>query len=147
MSITKLDRKKNLYLKDTKQKGRGLFCKDPIKAGEILETTPAIIMNDDATNTIEDTILSNYVFKIGNISSKKRLQTGVKKIGDASCVVMGIASYCNHSEKPNAEILWDEENGTLYYMLRAIRKIPPNTEICTSYGDDWFDDRHDMKKA
>ena len=142
----KLDRKNSLYLKETKTKGRGLFCRTAIKAGEILETTPAIILKESDNDAIEDTILSDYVFTTAKLTKKLRTGIGIKDMGNTSCVVMGIASYCNHDEYPNAEILWEEQNGSLYYMLQAIRKIPANTEICTSYGDDWFDDRRNMKK-
>ena len=139
--ITKLDRKPGLYLQHTATKGRGLFCTSDIKAGERLEVTPAIIMNDKESPDIEDTILADYVFKIGKMSKWLRKHAGVKKIDDVNCVVMGITSYCNHDENPNAEVLWDEENGSLLYILEATRFIPKHTEICTSYGDEWFADR------
>ena len=54
---------------------------------------------------------------------------------------MGVISYCNHSEDPNAEVQWEEHDGTLYHLVKALRRIPKNTEICTTYGDGWFDDR------
>jgi SET domain-containing protein len=57
---------------------------------------------------------------------------------------MGLMSYCNHSEKPNAEIVWEEKLGTVYHTLQVTRDIPKHTEICTSYGAGWFDDRKKM---
>lgn len=140
-SILKLDRKPNLYLKDTAAKGYGVFCTTDIKAGEELERTPAIILNDKDNDLVSETFLYNYVFKLGAVSKKLRQDVNVKKLDDASCVVMGIASYCNHDEKPNAEVVWDEVDDMLYYLLMAIKDIPKNTEICTSYGKDWFKNR------
>ena len=136
-----LDRKDGLYLKDAGHKGRGVFCRTDIRRGETLEVTPAVILNDAATDAVDKTILMNYNFIIGNISKAMRRATGVKKSRDASCVIMGLMTFCNHDERPNAEILWEELDGTLYYSLRATRAIPANTEIVTSYGSSWFSDR------
>lgn len=141
--ITRLDRKEGLYLKDTGAKGRGVFCASSIRAGKILETTPAIILNAAATRHVDHTILVNYTFTTGKISQRLRRQASLGKTGHASSVVMGIASFCNHGSSPNAEVIWEEKAGTLYYMLRATRNIPKHTEICTTYGDAWFDTRED----
>lgn len=137
-----LDRKKGLYLKDTRTaKGRGVFCVTKIPKGEVLEVTPALILNDSETAHADKTLLLNYTFMPGKLSKKLREKVGLKSHDNASSVVMGILSFCNHSEEPNAEILWQEENGTLYYILQATRAIPKDTEICTSYGGGWFDER------
>lgn len=140
-SKTILKRKKGLYLKAAGHKGRGVFCTDNIAAGETLEVTPALILNEDATNRVDKTILSNYTFVTGGISKNMRKRSKVKKPADCSSIVMGVASFCNHGEKPNAEIVWEEQGGSLYYTLKATRRIPKNTEICTTYGKGWFDGR------
>lgn len=139
--ILKLDRKPNLYLKHTETKGRGLFCLDAIYEGEELEITPALILHEADNQMAEETILLNYVFTTGQISKTLSQQAGIKELEETSCVVMGIASYCNHDENPNAEVIWEEVDGSLYYTLRATSDIPANTEICTSYGEHWFDER------
>lgn len=136
-----LDRKKGLYLKHVGIKGRGVFCRTAIRKGEVLEMTPAIVLNEKATDIVDKTILLNYTFIIGNISKRQQRAHGIKKYADASCMIMGLMSFCNHDDKPNAEILWEEIDGTVYYVLEAIRAIPPNTEICTVYGKHWFEDR------
>jgi SET domain-containing protein len=141
ISRTTLERKAGLYLKDTLDKGRGVFCTTDIKKGETLEITPALILNEKATDRINKTLLLNYVFSIGKISKHLLKKKTIRNTAGASCIVMGIGSFCNHSEKPNAEIVWEEENKTLYYSLQATKAIPKGTEICTSYGDIWFDDR------
>lgn len=137
----RLDRKKGLYLKSAGIKGRGVFCTRPIRAGEILEVTPAVILNEKATAKVDETLLNNYTFTVGDLSAGLRARAGLKKSGKASCVIMGLITFCNHSQHPNAEVLWEERGGTLYHYLRATRDIPKNTEICTTYGEGWFDDR------
>lgn len=132
--VQPLDRKAGLYLKDTATKGRGVFCKTDIAKGEVLEVTPALILDGRSVDHADKTILGNYTFRIGNAKSVKNPA--------ASCsVVMGIQSFCNHDEKPNAEIVWEEIDGSVYYILHATRRIPKDTEICTTYGKGWFKDR------
>lgn len=140
-NVVKLDRRKGLYLKDTKHKGRGMFCVDDIKSGEVLEITPAIPLREKETDQVDNTILVDYTFSMPGLSKKMRERARIKKASQASGVVMGIVSFCNHSEEPNADVLYEERGGTLYYILKAIKRIPKNTEICTSYGGGWFDDR------
>jgi hypothetical protein len=136
-----MKRRQGLYLGPAGHKGRGVFCTGSIRAGEVLEVTPAIILNEAATRHVDHTLLVNYTFEIGKLSKPLRDRVRVKKTHLCSSVVMGVAAFCNHSEEPNADINWEEQKGTLYYILKATRRIPRNTEICTTYGDGWFDDR------
>ena len=136
-----LNRKPGLYIAPAGKKGRGLYCRNAIKKGEILEVTPALILNDKDTVNAEPTIINDYTFVIGDLKKTTLKRANINKAADSSAIVMGILAYCNHDEKPNAEIIWDEQGTTLYYMLRATANIKKNTEICTSYGEGWFEDR------
>lgn len=136
-----LNRKQGLYLKPAGKKGRGLFCRQKIKKGEVLETTPALILDTKATNLAGPTIINDYTFMIGEISKPAQKRARITNLANASAIVMGILAYCNHDEAPNAEIVWEEQGQTLYYILRATKDIPKHTEICTSYGEGWFEDR------
>ena len=136
-----LTRRSGLYLKKCGHKGRGVFCTGKIKAGEVLEVAPSVILNEAATGHADKTILVNYTFITGGIPKNIRERAHIRRSDLASIVIMGIASFCNHAENPNAEILWEAHKGTLYYTLKATRPIPRGTEICTTYGDGWFDDR------
>jgi SET domain-containing protein len=137
----KLDRKKGLYLKPVEGKGRGVFCTSDIRKGEVLEVTPTIILNEKASRAVDETILANYNFQIGGISKAQRKRAHIRDIKKCSGVIMGIISYFNHDENPNAEVEWEEHNGTLYHLVKVLRPIPKNTEICTAYGKGWFEDR------
>lgn len=136
-----LDRKPGLYLKHTDAKGRGVFATTDIAKGDTLEVTPAIVLNEDQSPQLEETTLNNYVFKLGDVSEEMKQKLDVNDVENAVCVVMGMGSFCNHDEHPNAQILWQEHESGLYYSLEAIADIPAGTEICTSYGDTWFSDR------
>lgn len=134
-----LSRHPYLYLKHTKTKGRGVFATRAIKAGEVLEVTPTLILNERESKLVAKTVLRDYVFVVGAIPAPMKRKLGITKTDDASCVIMGAMTYCNHDEHPNAEIEWEVVEGTVYHMLKATRRIPRNTEICTSYGEGWFD--------
>jgi len=137
----RLDRKKGLYLKDAGPKGRGVFCHGDIKKGEELEVTPAVILNERQTGIVDRTPLQQYTFVVGKVSQKIRKHLGLRDHANASAVIMGLMTFCNHSRKPNAEIVWEEHGGTIYYTLQSTRRIPKGDEICTSYGNGWFKQR------
>lgn len=131
-------RKEGLYLKPAGKKGRGVFCLTDISKGEILEVTPCILLDSAATDLADKTILRDYTFAIGDVNKSHK----IKNPELCSAVVMGIQAFCNHGGKlQNAEISWDETKDTVYYILTALADIPAGTEICTTYGDGWFDDR------
>jgi len=140
----RLERAPGLYLKPTPTKGRGVFCDHDLKKGDVLEVTPALILNEDATEHVDKTRLVNYTFTVGRLGKALAKKKKLKDPSQASCLIMGLMSYCNHSEEPNAEIVWEEKLGTIYHTLQVTRDIPKHTEICTSYGAGWFDDREEM---
>lgn len=136
----RLDRKSSLYLKKTPKKGRGVFATADIRKGEILEASPTLILSEQETDLAQKTILRDYIFTLGKISAKLKKIMKISKLDDGCCLIMGVATFCNHDEEPNAEIQWEEIDGTVYHTLRALKAIKKNTEICTSYGEGWFDD-------
>jgi len=140
-AIYTLDRKAGLYLKKTATKGYGVFCVTDIEQDELLEVTPAILLDPAATAHIDKTILENYKFTAGPMTKRQRKILGIYDPDKSSCMIMGIMTYCNHDEHPNADIFWEEHAGTAYHVLEAIRPIPKHTEICTSYGEGWFEER------
>lgn len=137
----RLVRKPGLYLADAGKKGRGVFCDRAIRKGETLEVTPALLLNAGHTRHVDHTPLVDYTFATGTLSKALQRKAGVKSSSEVSCVVYGVLTFCNHDEDNNAEIQWEEHQGTLYYHLVATRAIPAGTEICTTYGDDWFAER------
>lgn len=139
--IPLLTRKAGLYLKPAGAKGRGVFCRTALRKGEVLEVTPALILNEKETDITDKTILGNYTFGVGKITKRLMKASNLKKPEDSCAVLFGMVSFCNHSETPNATVIWEENAGTLYYSLVVTKAIPSHTEICTSYGDGWFDDR------
>ncbi|MDD9901394.1 MAG: SET domain-containing protein-lysine N-methyltransferase [Alphaproteobacteria bacterium] len=133
-----MTRKNGLYLRHVEGKGRGLFCTEDIQADDIIEVTPCMIFNDSAEDHVAETVLSDYVFKVKNLSTSLKAW---EKIGDGekiSMLAMGAASYCNHAVDPAASVEQVEEKNTLYAVLTALRDIPKDSEITIHYGRAWM---------
>ena len=145
-------RHEGLYLAPVANKGRGVFCADDIKAGDVIETSPIIIVGEVDAEKLSDTMLRDYVFSASKLPSsvyKREYITDPKK---ASVLVMGVASFCNGRRDPNAELDLMKGHFAAYYQLKARKDIPKDTEICVSYGLWWFVthkhlDALDAKKA
>ncbi|HYD19630.1 MAG TPA: SET domain-containing protein-lysine N-methyltransferase [Patescibacteria group bacterium] len=146
MTVYTLDRRKGLYLKHTATKGRGVFCVSDIGDGEIIEISPAILLDEAATAHVGKTILHDYKFRVVALSNGQRALFHIDTPGKSCCIVMGVMAFCNHDENPNADIYWEEDEGTAYHFLEATRRIPKNTEICTNYGRGWFTKRSQIRR-
>ena len=111
-----------IYVGESKISGRGVFAKEDIKDGEILEECHFIELNEKDFNNI-DPVLKDYVFTfpIGN---------------NNSCVVLGFGMIYNHSLIPNAYWECDESNRLFRYI--ASKPIKKGDEIFINYQK-WVD--------
>lgn len=136
-----LVRKEGLFVKDLPNKGRGLFCKQDIKEGEIIEVTPSYIFDHEKCGDfLNDSNLSDYIFHASREVSKS-LKAIEKYSDNLSILPLGISLMCNHSPHPNAIYRQIVTRYTIYFELKAKLGIPKNTEICISYGNNWFTKR------
>lgn len=114
-------------------KGRGVFASRAIRAGEIIEEAPVIVLPGAEIEHIERTVLQDYYFLWG--ADEK----------DAA-ILLGVCSLCNHSYEPNALFELRPESQTIRFVAR--RDIAAGEEITTNYNGDpanlkpvWFDAR------
>lgn len=126
--------KRYLYLKETKGKGRGVFCNCPIAAGEEIEICPVIVVPADHFNEINATALADYCFYFN-------------KEENTLSLTMGFGSMYNHQEYPNAVYYLSRDNRQMIFS--AHEDIPAHTEIYINYGggpgedySKWFKDRN-----
>jgi hypothetical protein len=49
--------------------------------------------------------------------------------------------FINHSDQPNLETSAVFSNGLMHIILYAIKEIPPGTQLCYDYGDDYWKKR------
>jgi len=94
-------------------KGRGVFAREDIPSGTVIETSPVLVV---AEEDLESTELAGYCF----LWSKG-------KVG----LPLGYGALYNHSYQPNAEYV-DRTPQTKIY--RAIRDITKGEEITINYN-------------
>ncbi len=124
---------KQLYLKEVKGKGRGVFCSKDIAGGDTIEICPVIVVPAADVAVIQETSLSNYSFYFN-------------KEENTLLLAMGFGSMYNHAQHCNALFLLDRDCKTMIYTAR--QHIPAHTEITINYGGEygcdysqWFRDR------
>lgn len=105
-----------LIVKDTPDRGRGVFAAKDYMAGELIHIAPVIPLKGDDAELIQLTSLSHYVFNWG----------------DDSCVALGLGSLFNHSDQNNAAWRCDFQAKALVFY--ATSSITSGEEICTDYG-------------
>jgi SET domain-containing protein len=120
-----------VYLADTADRGRGVFAQRKIKKQEVIERAPVIVVPRKEWETMDETVLSNYIFDWGEND-------------EDAAVALGYVSIYNHSYSPNAELQELLDNNLIEVI--ALKDIQPGEEICVNYNgapDDrdelWFD--------
>ena len=121
----------NVFIEKTKNRGRGVFARRAIRKGELIERSAVIVVPRKEWATMEETILSNYVFDWGENE-------------EDAAVALGYVSIYNHSYTPNAELTEILDDAII--EVSALSDIAVGDEILVNYNgspDDreklWFD--------
>lgn len=118
-----------LVVRDTEIKGRGIFADRDFDQGDIIETSPVIVIPKQQVKLISQTVLVNYYFGWH---------------GESGAVALGYASLFNHSYHPNAFYVkkFDEQ----IIEIIAHKYILQGQEITVNYNGKvndstpiWFD--------
>lgn len=96
--------------------GRGIFAKEFIQKGTLIETAPVVLVPKKDISLIEKTELDHYFF-------------AWKTQG---AIVLGTGSLYNHSYTPNAFYKRSFHTNTMHYI--AYKDILPNEEITINYN-------------
>ncbi|MBO9155387.1 SET domain-containing protein [Chitinophaga sp. GCM10012297] len=120
-----------LYIQKTKEKGRGVFTKEPIPAGTLIEVSPVLVLSNSDTGIVDKTKLHNYIFLWGVRETR-------------SCIALGFCSIYNHAYEPNCEYEMDFDAETM--AIKTRRDIRKGEELSINYNGDvedksevWFD--------
>jgi SET domain-containing protein len=111
-----------LVVRDSEVHGRGVFTKDPIAAGSLVERCPLLYL--EAYDTPAGCTLMDYVFDSGD---------------DGSWLALGLTSLINHSSDANVEV--EIDGGAQLLKLRAVIDIAAGAELFINYGPTYFSDR------
>src|SRR5437588_2428151 len=116
-----------LEIRSDATKGRGIFAREPIAAGTLIEAAPVIIVPAEQCPLLDRTILHNYYFHWDGDPD-----------GDGrGAVALGLVALCNHSRRPNARARRNLAQGTL--DLVALVAIAAGDEVTIDYNCPlWF---------
>ena len=108
-------------------KGRGIFAREPIAAGTLIEAAPVIIVPAEQCPLLDRTILHDYYFHWDGDPD-----------GDGrGAVALGLVALCNHSRRPNARARRNLAQDTL--DLVALSPIAAGDEVTIDYNCPlWF---------
>ena len=116
--------KRYLYVGKTAAKGRGIFTKQSIRAGILIEESPVIVMNADDRNTVDKTLLRDYIFAWGEAEEQ-------------CAMALGYVALYNHSYKSNCEYYMDFKKEII--QVKTMRSIEAGEELTINYNGDWDD--------
>ncbi|WP_176439521.1 SET domain-containing protein-lysine N-methyltransferase [Rhizobium esperanzae] len=126
MMVSKIfDRSNVVYVRNVPGKGRGVFANVPFKVGDLIESAPTWGFDKVAGSLVDKTGLFEYYFVRQGRKHEKAPATGY--------VVFGFISIVNHSLKPNARIVWADEESGAWASIVAIRDISADEEITHRY--------------
>lgn len=120
-----------LYIKEVPGKGRGVFTDEDIKAGELIEICPMIVMPFKDRKHIDQTNIYNYYFLWGDNHKE-------------SAIALGYGSLYNHSRGANADYVSYYEDAELH--ISCYRDIKAGEEVTINYNNEpdsqevlWFE--------
>ncbi len=113
-----------LFVDMTPDRGRGVFTRERIPAGTVIEVAPVIVMQKTDRQHLDQTLLHDYIFEWG-------------KLKDKCCMALGLVPIYNHSYKSNCEYFMDFEDDSI--MVKTIRVVEKDEELTINYNGDWND--------
>jgi len=105
----------DIEVKASKTHGHGVFARQFIPAGALIETCPVLVLSEDVPE------LRPYRFKWESNTA----------------IALGYGSIYNHSDQPNAVTDLDVVNKSMRFSAK--RDIQAGEEIFHHYGKDWFE--------
>jgi SET domain-containing protein len=107
---------RNISARPSSGKGRGVFATRRIRAGEIIETAPVLLVPKEQAALLATSFLGHYMFKSDN---KKHFVIG-----------LGFSSLINHGADANAEFFVSID----CIVVKARRAILSGAEVTIDYG-------------
>jgi SET domain-containing protein len=111
-----------LYIAPTRAKGRGVFTREPLEAGQLIECSPVIVLNANDRKLLDQTLLHDYIFE---------WDPGQKQC----CMALGYVPLYNHACPSNCEYEMDYDAGQI--SIRTIRGIQKGEELLINYHGDF----------
>lgn len=114
-----IDQPQEIEVRESLLHGRGVFAKNKIRKGELIEQAPVIFLSDEEKETLRFTKLYHYYFLLGN--SQKQIAFS-----------FGYTPFYNHSAEANAFYTFSRRKNAL--NIYAYRTIEAGSEITINYN-------------
>ncbi|MDJ0582496.1 SET domain-containing protein-lysine N-methyltransferase [Crocosphaera sp.] len=108
-------------------KGRGVICTQQILKGTVIEIAPVSVIPHEQICKIDGTEVFKYYF----VQVDEYADSSVYK----AYLVFGLVSLSNHSEDPNSEVSWVENEVGLWCHWIATKNIEPGEEVTLCYAN------------
>lgn len=112
---------RNVIVGRVRGRGRTVFARRKIAAGEVIERAPVIVVPQKQWPAVKKTVLEDYAFDWGENDEE-------------AIIALGYVSIYNHSYSPNAKL--EELPEELIVEVIALRAIEPGQEITINYNGD-----------
>ena len=116
---------KDVFVGKARKRGRGVFTKSNIKAGEVIEVAPVVVMSKADRKHIDQTLLHDYIFEWGD--DRKQC-----------CVALGYVSMYNHAYLSNCEYEMDFKQHII--TIKTVRSIKAGEQLFINYNAVWNDE-------
>ena len=113
-----------LYLDKTEKAGRGVFTRERIPKGTVIEISPVVVMSNEDRIHLDKTKLHDYIFEWG-------------KQKDQCCMALGFIPMYNHSYASNCEYFMDFKEEIIF--VKTVRAVDKGAELTINYNGDWND--------
>ena len=112
---------RNAVIRRMRGRGRAVFARRRIAAGEIIERAPVIVIPKKQWPLVKKTILEDYAFDWGPKDKE-------------SVIALGYVSIYNHSYSPNAKL--EQLTDEMLMEVTALKAIESGQEITINYNGD-----------
>jgi len=117
------------------KKGKGVFAKEEIKKGAIIDVAHVIPLSNKDYKKISKTVLYNYCYIWEDPRHNPEFMNAIS---------LSVSQFINHSYSPNVRYLYNYEENCIEF--EALRDIEKSEEVLVNYNglvDDkspvWFD--------
>ncbi len=115
-----------LFIAKTTRMGFGVFTKEALPAGVLLETSPVIVMSGADRLLLDQTLLHDYIFEWGT--------------DQKSCALaLGYLSLYNHSYSSNCEYEMDFKKSIMH--IKTVHAVKRGAELFINYNGDWNNEK------
>jgi SET domain-containing protein len=109
-------------------KGRGVVAERDIRAEELVERAPVLVLPEEDRPGVDQTSITNYIFMWEHGTGAEDLYSGKGR----TALILGFTSLLNHSDSPNCDFVRYIDAQAL--DLVAVRNIRAGEELTIDYG-------------